>query len=67
MRNYHHIDFTVLDRYDILYGGHKSEAGWIQGVDIDFFLLIWMSLLHNVVKRAPSLLSNGNQGIFPWG
>jgi hypothetical protein len=27
MRTYHHTAFTVLDRYDILYGGHESDAG----------------------------------------
>jgi hypothetical protein len=30
------------------------------------FRLIWISLLHNVVKRARSLLSNGKQGLFTW-
>jgi hypothetical protein len=51
---------------DILYGGHKSDTGVVQGVGIDFVLLR-ISLLHNVVELAPSLLSNGNQGLFPWG
>jgi hypothetical protein len=27
MRTYKHTPFAVLDRYDILYGGHKSDAG----------------------------------------
>jgi hypothetical protein len=27
MRTYQHTAFTALDRYDILYGGHKSDAG----------------------------------------
>jgi hypothetical protein len=27
MRTYQHTAFTVLDRYDILYGRHKSDAG----------------------------------------
>jgi len=27
MRTYQHTAFTVLDRYDILYGGYKSDAG----------------------------------------
>jgi hypothetical protein len=27
MRTYQHTAFTVLDRYDTLYGGHKSDAG----------------------------------------
>jgi hypothetical protein len=27
MRTYQHITFTVLDRYDIFYGGYKSDAG----------------------------------------
>jgi hypothetical protein len=31
MRTYQHIAFTVLDRYDILYGGHKSDAGVASG------------------------------------
>jgi hypothetical protein len=38
----------------------------VQGVGV-VFRFIWISLLHNVMKRAPSLLSNGNQGLFPWG
>jgi len=35
MRNYQYTAFTVLDRYDILYGGYKSDTGvdvWI-GMD----------------------------------
>jgi hypothetical protein len=31
---YQHISFTVLDRYDMLYGGHKSDAG----VDSDIYM-----------------------------
>jgi hypothetical protein len=27
MRSYQHTALTVLDKYDILYGGHKSYAG----------------------------------------
>jgi hypothetical protein len=27
MRTYQRIAFTALDRSDILYGGHKSDAG----------------------------------------
>jgi hypothetical protein len=27
MRTYQYTAFTVLDRYDIFYGGHKSDAG----------------------------------------
>jgi hypothetical protein len=27
MRTYQHTAFIVLDRYDILRGGHKSDAG----------------------------------------
>jgi hypothetical protein len=27
MRTCQHITFTVLETYDILYGGHKSDAG----------------------------------------
>jgi hypothetical protein len=34
MRTYQHTAFTVLDRYDILYGGHKSDTG----VGIDFYI-----------------------------
>jgi len=26
IRTYQHTAFTVLDRYDILYGGHESDA-----------------------------------------
>jgi hypothetical protein len=31
------------------------------------FKLIWISHLHNVVKRLPSFLSNWNQWLFPLG
>jgi hypothetical protein len=27
MRKYQHTAVAVLDKYDILYGGHKSDAG----------------------------------------
>jgi hypothetical protein len=27
MRTYQHTAFTVLDRYDILYGGQEGDAG----------------------------------------
>jgi hypothetical protein len=27
VRTYQHTASTVLDRYDVLYGGHKSDAG----------------------------------------
>jgi hypothetical protein len=27
MRTYQHTAFTALDIYDILYGGHKNDAG----------------------------------------
>jgi hypothetical protein len=27
MRIYQHIAFAVFDKYDIFYGGHKSDAG----------------------------------------
>jgi hypothetical protein len=32
MRTYQNTDFAVLDKYDIFYGGHKSDAG----VGVDF-------------------------------
>jgi len=50
LRAYQHIAFTVLDRYDMLFGGHKSDAGVGLGRRCLFFRLIWISLLHNVVK-----------------
>jgi hypothetical protein len=36
-------------------------------VSASIFRFLWISLLHNVVKRAPILLSNGKQGLFLWG
>jgi hypothetical protein len=41
MSTYQHTAFTVPDRYDILYGGHKSDAGVGSGrrrrfLDTDF-------------------------------
>jgi hypothetical protein len=47
MRTYQYTAFTVVDRYDTLYAVHKSDAG--VGVD---FKLIWIWLLHNVLKRV---------------
>jgi len=44
MRTYQYTAFAVLDRYDILYGGHKSDAGVGSGRRLRF------SLVHNVVK-----------------
>jgi hypothetical protein len=32
MRIYQHALFTVLDRYDILFGGHKSDADVVSGL-----------------------------------
>jgi len=31
MRTYQHTAYTVLDRYDILYGGDKSDTGVASG------------------------------------
>jgi len=31
MHTYHHTAFTVLDRYAILYAGHKSDASVSSG------------------------------------
>jgi hypothetical protein len=31
MGTYQHTAFTILDRYDVLYGGHKSDAGVVSG------------------------------------
>jgi len=36
MRTYRHTAFAVLDRYDVLYGGHKSDAGVDFEIDMDF-------------------------------
>jgi hypothetical protein len=47
VRTYQHTAFAALDRYDIFYGTHKTDAG------IDFET-DRMSLLHNVVKRVPN-------------
>jgi hypothetical protein len=40
MRTYQHTAFTDLDRYDILYGGHKSDAGVDFYIDVDFIIII---------------------------
>jgi hypothetical protein len=42
----------------------KATPVTVQGVGV-YFILIWISLLYNVVKRASSLLSDENQGLFP--
>jgi len=49
MHTYQHTAFTVLDKCDILYVGHKSNDGIGLGRRRR---LIWISLLHNVVKRV---------------
>jgi hypothetical protein len=36
MRSYQDTAFAVLGRYDILYGGHKSDAG----VGVDFYIVV---------------------------
>jgi hypothetical protein len=36
MRNYQHTAFNVLEKYDILYGGHKTTSASVQGVGVDF-------------------------------
>jgi hypothetical protein len=36
MRTYQHTAFTELDRYDVLYAGHESDAGVGSGVGVDF-------------------------------
>jgi hypothetical protein len=36
LRTYQHTAFAVLDRYDILYGGHKATPASVQGVGVDF-------------------------------
>jgi hypothetical protein len=36
MRTYEHIAFAVLDKYDIIYGGHKATLASVQGVGVDF-------------------------------
>jgi hypothetical protein len=40
MRTYQHTASAVLDRYDILYGGHKSDAGvglWRRRRSLDLY------------------------------
>jgi hypothetical protein len=36
MHTYQHTAFNALDRYDISYGGHKSDASVDFEIDIDF-------------------------------
>jgi hypothetical protein len=31
MRNYQHVGFDILDRYDIFYGGDEKDAGVVSG------------------------------------
>jgi len=50
MRTYQHKAFTVLDRYDILYAGHKCDAGVGSGRRRRFYRLIWSLLLHKFLK-----------------
>jgi len=45
MRNYQHTAFPVLDRYDIFTVATKATPASI-------FRLIWIWLLHSVVKRV---------------
>jgi len=49
MRTYQHTAFAVLDRYDIFYGGHKSDAGvgsgrrrqFLDWYGFRFFTTLW--------------------------
>jgi hypothetical protein len=36
MHSYQDTASDPLDRYDILYGGNKSDAGVVQGIGVDF-------------------------------
>jgi hypothetical protein len=47
MRTCQHIVITLLERCDKMFVGHKSDAA-----SASIFRLIWLSLLHNVVKRV---------------
>jgi hypothetical protein len=47
MRTYQHTAFTVLDRYDILQGGHKRRGRRFR-VSASIFRLICISLLHTL-------------------
>jgi hypothetical protein len=46
-----HIAFTVLDGYDVLNIGEKPTPASVQ-VSALIFRLLWISLLHDVVKRV---------------
>jgi len=36
MRTYQHTAFTVLEKHDIFYGGHKVDAGVDFQIDMNF-------------------------------
>jgi hypothetical protein len=50
MRTYHHTAFKVLDKYDILFQGHKSDAG--VGVDFSIFMDFASAHLKRVGNRT---------------
>jgi hypothetical protein len=38
MRTYQHPAFPVIDRYDVFYDGHKSDAGFCLGIVFNFYI-----------------------------
>jgi hypothetical protein len=51
MRTYQNATFAVLDGYYMFYGGQKNRRRRRFRASASIFRLIWISLLHNVVKR----------------
>jgi hypothetical protein len=65
MRFYHHTAFAVRDRYFILYGGHKGDAGVGCGLQLpplvsftfSFKILLNIKAAHFISRLAPCIYS----------
>jgi hypothetical protein len=71
MRSYQHDAFTVLDRYDILYGAHESDAGvgserWRRFLDsygFRFSTKLWNVFLIKLRDSVVFFVSTGGYGV----
>jgi hypothetical protein len=67
MRAYQHTAFTLFNRYDTLYGGHKSDTG-VGSVDVglDFFIDTDFAFLQ-CCEHCTDPPFQWELGVFPWG
>jgi hypothetical protein len=67
MRNYQHTAFALHDRYDLLYGGNKSDAGVGSGRRRRFHINMDFASPQRCEKCTECPMSNENQELSPWG